>query len=188
MQGVDDKPGVCVRSTKKLKPGRTLLIAAVLAAVAKVLMTTSGMRQILFFKEELHAVGQSIIERNLSDGGVDGHLELRPIDLLQRSLNDAVLFLIGVDQQCIVDGVCSDPHILKQRSSPALGQAAALRKIASGTAARACCDRPEVASANRALKPAGGVAAGCCEPDCGEPIAPPVCPLLEATRPPPGIS
>ena len=64
-------------------------------------------------QEELNAILEIVVERNLRNGGIDRNLQRRPIDLLQRALDDAVAFLVGVDQQVIVDDIRGDSHIGK---------------------------------------------------------------------------
>jgi len=54
-------------------------------------------------EEELHAVVQIVVERDLRDGGVDRDLQLRAVELAQRLLDHAEIFLVGVDQQRVVD-------------------------------------------------------------------------------------
>jgi hypothetical protein len=47
----------------------------------------------------LHAVFERIVERDLGDGGIDRNLQLRTVELVQRLLDDSVIFLVGIDQQ-----------------------------------------------------------------------------------------
>ena len=66
-------------------------------------------------QEELDTVIEGVVERDLGDGSLDGDLQLRAVQLAQRSLDDPVAFLIGIDQQRVVDGVGCDPHSRQQR-------------------------------------------------------------------------
>jgi hypothetical protein len=58
-------------------------------------------------------------------------LQLRPVGLVERALNDGVALRSSVDQQRIVDGVGGDPHA---RQQPARRAAAGL--IGEGAAQR----------------------------------------------------
>src|ERR1700730_13554319 len=50
-------------------------------------------------QEGLDAVAEIVVERDLRNGRVNGDLQLRPVDLDQCALDDAVILLTGVYQQ-----------------------------------------------------------------------------------------
>lgn len=62
----------------------------------------------------LHPVLQIVGERDLGDRGVDGDLQLRPINGSKRALESPVILLIGIDNNRIIGDVGGDADILKQ--------------------------------------------------------------------------
>jgi hypothetical protein len=70
--------------------------------------------QILAGEEVLNPRAQLVRECHLSDDGVDGDLQARPIEVAYGALDDAVVFLIGIDHDGIVHRIGSDPHVLEQ--------------------------------------------------------------------------
>ena len=91
--------------------------------------------EILALDEILHAVFQRIVERDLGDGRIDRNLQLRPVELVQRLLDDAVVLLIGIDQQRVVGSVRSDPHARQD------GRPTRAATTATAAAAEACSRR-----------------------------------------------
>src|SRR5262249_47645233 len=62
-------------------------------------------------EEELNAILKIVVKRNLRDGRIDRNLQGWPINLLQRALDNAVAFVVGVDQQVIVSDIRGDSHM-----------------------------------------------------------------------------
>ena len=90
---------------------------------------------VLAGKESLHAVIQVLVQRDLGDGRIDRHLELRPVELLQRLLDHAIAFLIGVDEQGVVDRVRRDAHARQDRALAGLPAASERAAAEPGTRA-----------------------------------------------------
>ncbi len=77
----------------------------------------------------LHAIGQGVVQRDLGDRRVDGDLELRLVDLEQRRFDNAVVGLVGIDQEIVVHGIGRDPHVLHHRLAVAgAGAASAVER------------------------------------------------------------
>ena len=91
-------------------------------------------------QKSLHAVVQILIQRDFRDGRVDPDLQLRPVELAQRLLDDPVALLIGVNEQRVVDRVGRDAHTRQDRalvvSPPAEGAAGAESAAGAGAGAR----------------------------------------------------
>ncbi len=68
-------------------------------------------RALLAREEELHAIVQLIVQRHLGDGCLDRDLALWPVDLADGLLDDALRFLVGIDQHRIVGDVRGDPDV-----------------------------------------------------------------------------
>src|SRR4029077_14308542 len=78
-----------------------------------------------FLQEELNAVGQRVVELDLGDGGVDGDLQLRPVELSERAQDELVILVVRVDQQRIARSVGGDPDAFEERAAAARGGACA---------------------------------------------------------------
>ena len=104
--------------SRKLKPGSARASTALAVALDQ---RPSRCRRrsadVVALEEELHAVAQTVVERDLGDGRIDRDLQLRPVELAQRLLDEAVVLLVGVDQQRVVDGVGGDAHVGQDRRS-----------------------------------------------------------------------
>jgi hypothetical protein len=89
-----------------------------------------------------HAVVQLVVQRDLGDGGLDGDLALRPVDLADGLLDDALRFLVGVDQHGVVGDIGGNPDILQNAAAgrPGTGPEHAtgrnVRSTCGGSAAR----------------------------------------------------
>src|SRR5277367_5194663 len=59
-------------------------------------------RTVFVVDEELHAVAQIVVQRDLGDRDVDSDLQFGPIELIQSALDDAVVFFARVDEHRIV--------------------------------------------------------------------------------------
>ena len=111
--------GLASLPSRKLKPGKRPAQHRAGGAVDEVDGAAVRLQpDILALEEILHAVFQRIVERDLGDGRIDRDLQLRPVELIQRLLDDAVIFLVGIDQQRVVGGVGGDPHA-RQDGRPA---------------------------------------------------------------------
>src|SRR5262249_53773760 len=96
----------------------------------------------------LHAVVETIVEGNLRDGRINGHLKLLTVKLRQCPLNDLVVFRARIDEQGVADHIGRDPHSLQQRlASAGATWGAALEST------RICCARCWL-TAERAERPA----------------------------------
>src|SRR5262249_8098058 len=93
---------------------------------------------VLALEENLDAVVQVVVEHHLGDGGVDGDLKLRPIELAQGTLDDAVVLLVGVDQERVVGDVSGDPYARQNR----LGSSAERCRTARATGAACGSTQP----------------------------------------------
>src|SRR5262249_58557466 len=109
---------------------------------------------VLALEENLDAVVQVVVEHHLGDGGVDGDLKLRPIELAQGTLDDAVVLLVGVDQERVVGDVSGDPYARQNR----LGSSAERCRTARATGA-ACGSTQPAGAAGPAQRGAGCTAA-----------------------------
>ena len=69
-------------------------------------------------------------------------LQLRPVELAQRLLDEPVVFLVGVDQQRVVDRIGGDAHALQQPLPGAAGAATAKLLAGSQAPAPAAPPRP----------------------------------------------
>ena len=72
-----------------------------------------------FLQVELNAVGQRVVERDLGDGGVDGDLQLRPVELGERAQDELVVFVARIDQQRVARGVGGDADAFEERPAAA---------------------------------------------------------------------
>jgi hypothetical protein len=79
-------------------------------------------------EEELHAVGELVVEIDLGDGGLDGDLKLRTINLGQGPRDDLVVLSARIDQQGVAGHIGCNPHALEH------GLTAAARGAALKTA------------------------------------------------------
>src|SRR5436309_527326 len=123
---------------------------------------------VLAGEECLHAIVQVFIERDLRDGRVDRNLQLRPVELFQRLLDDPIAFLIGVDQQRVVDRVGGDAHA-RQNAATTTAATTTTTTAEPGARARAdagaterpaaACDDVVRAAGRRRNGRAGGAAA-----------------------------
>src|SRR3974390_1364508 len=113
MQCIEDKLRLRLRSHQEIESGKNAAKSHTGCCIDD-LTTILGSAEVGALDKELHAILQVIVERNLSNGGIDRYLQLRPIDLIQCSLDDAVAFLVGIDQQVVVDGIRGNSHIGKK--------------------------------------------------------------------------
>src|SRR5262245_6181891 len=100
MQGIENDPWVGLGSDKKIESGEQSAEHGAGRACGGVVHDRAGIggqANVLALEEELNAVLEHIVERDLGNGGVNGHLQLRAIELLQRALDDAIVFLVGVN-------------------------------------------------------------------------------------------
>lgn len=67
-------------------------------------------------------------QRHLGDGGVDGHLKLGLVDLLDRLFDGAVLLLARIDQERVVDAVGSDANAVENTGSAGSSSSSALAR------------------------------------------------------------
>src|SRR5262249_41820939 len=116
MQGIQNDSGLRFRSHEKVKARQNAAKnRAGCACSIENGTVVLAEADIAALQEELDAVAQRIIEGDLGNRGIDGDLELRSIELLQRSFDDPVAFLVGVDQQCIVDDIGRNSHAGEKR-------------------------------------------------------------------------
>ena len=76
-------------------------------------------RAILAGEIELHAVIQGVVERDLGNRDVDRDLQFWSVEFVQRALDRSVIFVVGVNQNRIVDGVGGNAHAWQQRGPAA---------------------------------------------------------------------
>ena len=68
---------------------------------------------VLAGEEGLNAVLQTVRQRDFGNRRIDRYLQLRPIDIAYRALDDPIVLLVGVDHDRIIGGIRRDPHVLK---------------------------------------------------------------------------
>ena len=74
-------------------------------------------RTLLACYKKLHAIIQRVVQRDLGNCRLDCYLALWSVDLADSLLDDALRFLIGIDQHSVVDDIGGDPDILKRAST-----------------------------------------------------------------------
>src|SRR5580704_15136586 len=92
-----------------------------------------------FLQVELDAVGQRVVERNLGDGGVDGDLQLRTVELGEGAQDELVVFVARKDQQRVARGVGGDADAFENRAAApraAASRAARFERIGVGAVRR----------------------------------------------------
>src|SRR5215472_18581422 len=136
MQGAQDDPRIGLHSHQKVESRQHTAWDRALVAIG--IADRAAVRikaEVLALQEELYAVIELVIERHLGDRRLDRDLQLRPVELLECALDNAIVFLVGINQNGIVHGVRRNPHAWKNGIAAA-GSGSAVLHVSSETEVR----------------------------------------------------
>ncbi len=133
MQGVENDARRIFGSNQQIETGKRAVQESIGGSVDGITGWVDGVdgprsggdgvdeRAFLAGQKKLHAVIQLVIQRDFRDGRLDRDLALRPVELADGLLDDALRFLVGIDQYGVVGDIGRNPDILQNTATGRLG-------------------------------------------------------------------